>query len=62
MFQCIFFIFLIIIIILCILYCNNEIQAMNQTLSNQIKDTFQNNIFSKELKYLNKCQVPTLHP
>ena len=61
MFQCIFFIFLIIIIILCILYCNNEIQAMNQTLSNQIKDTFQNNIFSKELKYLNKCQVPTLN-
>ena len=62
MFLCTFFIFLIIIIIiLCIIYSNNEVQNMNQTLSKQIRDTFQNNSFSEELKHLNKCQVPTLN-
>jgi len=62
MFLCTFFIFLIIIIIiLCIIYSKNEVENMNQTLYKQIRDTFQNHSFSDELKYLNKCQVPTLN-
>lgn len=62
MFHCIFIIFLIIIIIIsCIIYSNNEVQNMNQTLSKKIRDTFQNKSFSEELKNLNTCQVPTLN-
>ena len=62
MFICYFYIaILIILIILILIYYNQELNNMKYNISKQIKDTFQNKNFSRELSHLNDCQVPSLN-